>query len=629
AKTAVKKIRKLIDSQGFQSFFLAIILLSGILLLLQALMGWQGVYQTLLDYLLWLILLLLLLENIVGILDCYPRPWKYFLNFGNLFSVSSLLLLLLFPTHQYAAMLRIPRAMHLLIGPLRLAIFKGLIALRSMRLSQIKAFNIFSAQLQQSSVTLKQTKARNRTLLEAIPDLILEIEQSGACLDFIEAEGFWPIQEPDTTALIGKNVYAFLPAELATQYLKAVHEVLAHQQSQILEYNFEFEGQLYSYESHVAPFGEHSALFVVRNITQRKQVEAELKQSERNNKMLISAIPDFLVRIRRDGTCVRIAQENATPRSKRAKAYVENMNIREILPKNLAIKRLHHIQKSLDADRPQIYEQKFTAQDQLRYEEVRIIPLGDDTVLNIIRDITARKQAEKSLQQANEELEQRVTQRTAELQQEKDRSEHLLLNILPAPIAEQLKISEASTAEYFEAATILFADIVGFTSFAARVEPLTLVNQLNQIFSRFDQLVDDYGLEKIKTIGDAYMVVGGLPLPRPDHADAIANLALAMQQHMAAQTDDLGNPLQLRIGINTGPVIAGVIGLKRFRYDLWGDSVNIASRMESHSEPGRIQVTAATYQALTDQFELDVRGSIPVKGRGEMTTYWLRGQREF
>ncbi|MEM8640679.1 MAG: adenylate/guanylate cyclase domain-containing protein [Cyanobacteria bacterium P01_G01_bin.54] len=626
-KVVVIKFRKVMDSQGFQAFFLIILLLSGILLLLQALMGLQQGYQSILDYLLWLILLLLLLENFVGILDTYPRLWKYFLNFGNLFSLGSLLLLLLFPAHAYAAMLRMPRTLYLLSGPLRLAAVKGLITLRSMRVSQINAFNRFSAQLQQSFIALNQTQARTRTLLDAIPDLILEIDESGICLDLIESEGFWPVQDPEPQEKIGKNIYTFLPPELATQYLKAVYQVLAQQQSQILEYRFSFEDKSYSYESHVAVCSKRSALFIVRNITQRKQAEAGLKQSEKNNRMLLSAIPDLLVRMRRDGTCLSVAQGDSEGQSPYLQTYVENVNIRNILPKDLAIKRLHYIQRALQSGRPQVYEQKSTDQGQLYYEEVRLVPLEDGTVLNIVRDVTARKQAEDHLQRSNEELERRVMQRTAELQKEKDRSEHLLLNILPTPIVEQLKQSEASTAEYFESVTILFADIVGFTSFAARVEPLVLVNSLNQIFSHFDQLVDDYGLEKIKTIGDAYMVVGGLPLTRPDHASAIAELALAMQAHMVTQTNDLGQPMELRIGINTGPVIAGVIGLKRFCYDLWGDAVNIASRMEAQSEPGRIQVTTATYQALPECFALEERGIIEVRGRGEMTTYWLKDKR--
>ncbi|MEP6499971.1 HAMP domain-containing protein [Microcoleus vaginatus ZQ-A3] len=256
-----------------------------------------------------------------------------------------------------------------------------------------------------------------------------------------------------------------------------------------------------------------------------------------------------------------------------------------------------------------------------------IIELGQ--LANVFNGMTKQlKDSLDALHLANEELEFRVEQRTGELRQEKEKSEQLLLNILPAEIAERLMRTNESPAEHFEEATILFADIVGFTSISARIEPLQLVAGLNQIFSAFDQLTEKYGLEKIKTIGDAYMVVGGLPASRPDHCEAIANMALDMKAYMENVKNIFGESLQIRIGINTGPVIAGVIGIKKFIYDLWGDAVNIASRMESHGKPGYIQVTDATYLKLQNKYLLEPRGTIEVKGRGEMMTYWLLGRRE-
>ncbi|NES68226.1 MAG: PAS domain S-box protein [Okeania sp. SIO2D1] len=216
------------------------------------------------------------------------------------------------------------------------------------------------------------------------------------------------------------------------------------------------------------------------------------------------------------------------------------------------------------------------------------------------------------------------------LRKEQEKSESLLLNILPQPIAQQLKQQQECLAQQFDEVTILFADIVGFTPLSANLSPIDLVNLLNEIFSSFDQLVEKYQLEKIKTIGDAYMVVGGLPMPKQDHAEAIANLALDMQQAISNfQHTILGSTsnLQIRVGINTGTVVAGVIGIKRFIYDLWGDAVNVASRMESSGVPGKIQVTTETYQRLKGNYRFKKRGAIAVKGKGEMITYWLEGRR--
>ena len=210
-----------------------------------------------------------------------------------------------------------------------------------------------------------------------------------------------------------------------------------------------------------------------------------------------------------------------------------------------------------------------------------------------------------------------------ELQKEKDKTEKLLLNILPETIAEQLKQSHDIIARDFECVTILFADIVGFTTLSGRLSPLELVDFLNQLFSDFDYLVEELGLEKIKTIGDAYMVASGLPEPRTDHAEAIANMALEMNKVINQVSLVYNENFKIRIGINTGKVVAGVIGKKRLIYDLWGDAVNIASRMESSGEPGKIQVTESTYKLLQNKYVFTKRGTVNVKGKGEMVTYWL------
>jgi len=228
----------------------------------------------------------------------------------------------------------------------------------------------------------------------------------------------------------------------------------------------------------------------------------------------------------------------------------------------------------------------------------------------IFRDVTARIAAEKALRNQQQQ------------------TERLLLNILPASIANRLKEEPGTIAEHFDDVTVLFGDIVGFTQIATAVSATTLVNLLNQIFSVFDRLSIKYGLEKIKTIGDAYMVVGGLPTRTSNHPQAIASMALEMQNAIKTFNKRNNLNLNIRIGIHTGSVVAGVIGLQKFTYDLWGDTVNIASRMESHGLPGKIQVTKETYRRLRDKFILDKRGKISVKGRGIMTTYLLMGNRE-
>ena len=214
-----------------------------------------------------------------------------------------------------------------------------------------------------------------------------------------------------------------------------------------------------------------------------------------------------------------------------------------------------------------------------------------------------------------------------QLKNEQEKAEHLLLNILPQAIADRLKHEESTIADSFGEVTVLFADIVGFTKLAAHTPPVELVKLLNQIFSAFDRLAEKHGLEKIKTIGDAYMVVGGLPIERIDHAEAVAEFALGMQQEIAVISKANNLDVSMRIGINSGPVVAGVIGIKKFIYDLWGDTVNIASRMESHGIPGCIQVTAATYERLQEKFDFKERGVIEVKGKGEMPVYLLIGKK--
>jgi class 3 adenylate cyclase/HAMP domain-containing protein len=235
---------------------------------------------------------------------------------------------------------------------------------------------------------------------------------------------------------------------------------------------------------------------------------------------------------------------------------------------------------------------------------------------------TLRKNTDE-LKAMNEQLARNL----AEIAALNEKAERLLLNILPAPIAARLKERQETIAEAYSEATVLFADLVGFTVFSQTVSPTELVQILNKIFSRFDKLADRFGLEKIKTIGDAYMACAGLPVPRPDHARVVADMAIALHGEMAAVSEEVGRKLQMRVGVNTGPVVAGVIGAKKFIYDLWGDAVNTASRMESHGVAGGVHVSESTWMLLRDDYEFLDRGVVTVKGKGEMRTFFLLGRK--
>jgi class 3 adenylate cyclase len=257
---------------------------------------------------------------------------------------------------------------------------------------------------------------------------------------------------------------------------------------------------------------------------------------------------------------------------------------------------------------------------------VRCIEMGaEDYLPKPFNPVILRARVEASLEKKR--LRDREQAYLAQLRVEREKSERLLLNILPSAIAERLKEDQGVIAESFDEATILFSDVVGFTEMSALISPVELVYLLNEIFSAFDELATRHGLEKIKTIGDAYMVAAGLPERRDDHAEAMAEMGLDMQAALDAFNRARGTSLNIRTGINTGPVVAGIIGTSKFIYDLWGDAVNTASRMESHSTPGRIQVTAATFERLRHAYLFEPRGTINIKGKGDMPTYFLLGRK--
>jgi len=337
------------------------------------------------------------------------------------------------------------------------------------------------------------------------------------------------------------------------------------------------------------------------SVLQQKKVQAEMEA-------LFAAMTDVVTVRDVSGRCLNIIPTNTRNLYKPPTAMI-GRNLHDDLPPKQANLILQGILKAVSRQKTVVVEYCVPIAGRDVWLAETISPLNEETAILVAQDISERKQAEEALR----------------LEQEK--SERLLRNILPEAIAQQLKQNPGVIAEQFNEVTIMFADLVGFTSLSARLKPIELVNLLNQIFSTFDELAQQLGLEKIKTIGDAYMVAAGLPIPREDHAQAMAQMALAMHSAVEHFQSEQNENIQIRIGINTGVVVAGVIGTNKFIYDLWGDAVNVASRMESSGQPGKIQVTAATYERLKDKYVFEKRGAITVKGKGEMETYWLMGNR--
>jgi class 3 adenylate cyclase/GAF domain-containing protein len=264
--------------------------------------------------------------------------------------------------------------------------------------------------------------------------------------------------------------------------------------------------------------------------------------------------------------------------------------------------------------------------------------LFSESVIELLKDMANfiaigvdNANAYKKLSKRNKELKgtlEEIRNLNEGLEQEKQKSENLLLNILPVSIANRLKKGESTIADYYESSTVLFADIVGFSKLSVELgSPKKLVNILNNIFSSFDAIAYKYNLEKIKTIGDCYMMAGGIPVPCDDHAERCALASLEMLEQLNYLREKEGIAINFRIGLHTGNVVAGVIGTRKFVYDLWGDTVNTSSRMESHGIPGRVHCSDVFYELLKDKFIFEDRGEIEVKGKGIMHTYFLAGQR--
>lgn len=409
---------------------------------------------------------------------------------------------------------------------------------------------------------------------------------------------------------IGHTLYDLVDQSLADQLAAEDQKVIQQDALLIEEESFEspFHGQIWQ-RVMKQPLrnsqGEPThLLYIGEDVTERKRIQESLQQSEAEMRALFAAMIDIVLVLDRDGRYMKIAPTSPLNPYKPPETLL-GQTLHDVFPSQDADLFLRYIRQTLATQQMLGVEYSVMLGDREVWFATNISPLSNDLVVWIARDITERKQTEEIVQL------------------EKEKSERLLLNILPETIATRLRQSSNTIAENFEEVTILFADIVGFTQLSSQLPPIDLVNLLNDIFSEFDHLTEFYDLEKIKTIGDAYMVVAGLPVPKADHAEAIADMALSMRAVMDYIPSPGAEPIQIRIGINTGMVVAGVIGTKKFIYDLWGDAVNVASRMESHGQPGAIQVTEATYVRLRHKYRFETRGEIAIKGKGSMKTYWL------
>lgn len=344
----------------------------------------------------------------------------------------------------------------------------------------------------------------------------------------------------------------------------------------------------------------------------RKQAEEALRESEEKMRDLFENATDLIQSVAADGHFLYVNRSWLETLGYREEE-ITNMTVYDIIHPDCKEHCMGMFERVMSGEKIEQVQAEFMTKDGQKISvegsiNCKFVDGKPIATRAIFRDITERLKTEEALR----------------LQQ--GQTERLLLNILPEPIANRLKQHEGIIADDFAEVTVLFADIVGFTPLSASMSPIALVDLLNQIFSAFDRLCELHGLEKIKTIGDAYMVVGGLPTPRSDHAEAIAQMAIDMQVEIALFNAKNNKDFSIRIGIHSGPVVAGVIGIKKFIYDLWGDTVNLASRMESHGLAGQIQVSDVTYELLKDKFLLQRRSAIQIKGKGEMTTYFLLGK---
>lgn len=469
-------------------------------------------------------------------------------------------------------------------------------------------------QHQNVEVVLRDSEAQLHALLTAITDVVLVLDVQGRYLKIAPTNLALLHKPPDE--LIGKTLHEVFPQAQADTFLSRIQESLETQQTFNIEYSHPtIEHKEVWFAASISPLDNDSVIWVARDMTERKQAEEARHSAETRYRSIFENTYEGLFQMTPDGRLL-----SANPGLARIYGYESAEELRAAL---ICLNQQRYVDKNrwdTFLTRMQTEERVCDFESQVYRQDGEVIWISENA--HVVRDT----QGELLYYEGSvvDITKRKVWEEALRYQQEC--TEELLLNILPSPIAQRLKRAESTIADNFADVTVLFADLVNFTEISAEIPPTRLVDLLNKIFSEFDQLAEKHSLEKIKTIGDAYMVVGGLPTTRPDHAEAIAEMALDMQQKITRFKGLNGEPFRLRIGINTGPVIAGVIGTKKFTYDLWGDTVNVASRMESHGVAGCIQVTPTTYERLKDKYVFEERGVTHIKGKGDMITYWLMGR---
>jgi adenylate cyclase len=503
---------------------------------------------------------------------------------------------------------------------------RGFVLWRELQLSHQELKNYaqtLEVKVQERTLELGEKELFLRSIYDGVAEsiFVVDVLENGE----FQYVGLNPAHEHLTgihsTELEGKTPAQVFPPEIAATIQKRYRDCVEAGDTITYEECLLLQGQQTWWFTSLTPLrdqqeGIYRIIGSSINITERKLAEAALQQAEEKYRSIFENTDEGLFQTTPDGRYI-----SANPALARIYGYsdveelmvcLKNINQQLYVDKVRRAKFLGLLQaqERVSNFKSQVYRKDGSII--WIVENARIVRDAKGKPLyyeGSVVDITVRKVWEEALL-----YQQQCT-------------DDLLYNILPVPIAQRLKLQESIIADSFDEVTVLFADLVNFTELSAQIPATTLVDLLNRIFSVFDRLTQKHGLEKIKTIGDAYMVVGGLPTPRPDHAEAVVEMALDMQQAITRFQRHDGKPFDLRIGINTGPVVAGVIGTKKFAYDLWGDTVNVASRMESQGVAGGIQVTAATYELLKDNYVFEQREAITVKGKGEMITYWLTGRK--